>query len=132
MRTIEQAMPLPFAQADRDPRDVGVLTEEVVGNRRGERFDRVQRIVFGKYVNRIATGVGGDHQRVVAGGVGGVERSLQFNIDRDLDQLVAFFTWRGKARAFDLAEPNAMFPICLLNQSDAHLAKICSLAGRAV
>ena len=73
--------------ADRDARH-GRLGHEVIRQAAGERLDVSERILSRQRVHRILHRVGGDARRVVALDVDRVERALELDVDRQVDELV--------------------------------------------
>ena len=54
----------------------------------GERLDMVDRILPRQRVHRVLHRVGGDARRVVAVDIDRVERPLELDVDRQIDELV--------------------------------------------
>ena len=99
--------------ADVDGRDVDLrLGQEVLGERSAVGLDRAVEVVHGERVGRVLHRVGGDHQRVVAIGVGGLE--IAFEGDRH-GQVADAVTARI---AGDADEPDRRLAVAVRRQFD--------------
>ena len=98
-----QAAPGLFDSADPDARDRR-FGEKMIGEPERERLDMLDRILPRQRVDGVLHRVGREARPVVAVHVDGLERALELNLDRQVDQLVRI------AGTPHLHEPDARLP----------------------
>lgn len=83
-------MPKLLPQGYGDKIDMAVMVQEMISNRATKRFERIDGVIFGEHVDRVAASVRCHDKLIVTLEISRRKIALQLHIDRCLKEIMGF------------------------------------------